>query len=410
MAYVTAQGSNPAWKFVSDAQSWRLVPLPHTAWLPSGVDAPFGRSNPWRGLVILSSLWLLLCSVLVGFRRRQSFRVLLSVLAANAGLLSVLGMAEQVSGTKRIFWSYVPSNPYFAASFIYRNHAGAYLGLASAVAAGLAWWHHRRARRLKESPAPTIFFAFLAGLIALMVIFSASRMATFLTGVFAVVAVTAFAIQLFRRDSEHGDGLKIAGLFGAVVVGAAIAFIALTSDSVWSRFSELAAGPSATVSERAIARQAAGEMLADSWKFGWGLGCFRYGFPLYSQHHPEIYRYPSGWHKYWEHAHDDLLEIPIELGLVGLLPAAVALAIGAVRTLRGRFWRNPVSFCLFVACLLTVAHGWVDFVFQCPAVLLTWAFLLVAAARWSELDHSPVRRRLTPQRASTREPGAAAPA
>jgi hypothetical protein len=35
---------------------------------------------------------------------------------------------------------------------------------------------------------------------------------------------------------------------------------------------------------------------------------------------------------------------------------------------------------------------------------------LVAAARWSELDHSPVRRRLIPQRASTREPGAAAPA
>jgi hypothetical protein len=34
----------------------------------------------------------------------------------------------------------------------------------------------------------------------------------------------------------------------------------------------------------------------------------------------------------------------------------------------------------------------VDFVFQNPAVLITWAVLLAGCIRWAELDIAPVRR------------------
>jgi O-antigen ligase len=150
-------------------------------------------------------------------------------------------------------------------------------------------------------------------------------------------------------------------------------------------------------------------MLSDRWLFGWGAGCFRYGFPIYAQHYPAIYTDPDGSRKYWEHAHDDLLEIPIELGAAGLLPIAIASCIGLVSLFRRRFWQNPLSFCIVAGCTLTVAHAWLDFVFQCPAVLLTWAVLLLAGARWAEIDISAARRVVNPQTANIRAQGSASP-
>jgi len=410
LAYIAVQGFNPSWRFVADGRSWWLVPIPHLAWLPTGVAAPFARSNPWRGFLVLGSLWLLVCSVRRGFLRRQSFRVLFALLTANAGLLALLGMAEQITGTPRIFWSYTPSNPQFVASFIYRNHAGAYFDLMVALAAALAWWHYRRSRRLLESPAQTVFFAFLAAFVALIVIFSASRMAIFLILVFGIVVAGTSIAQFLRRDGEGEGGREAVSVLAALAACLLIGLIAIGADTVWGRFAELANDPAATLRDRMWVRQAAGQMLRDRWFFGWGAGCFRYGFPLYAQHYPTVYEYGNGLRKYWEHAHDDLLEIPIELGAAGLLPIAATLASGLPGLRRRRFWRNPVSFCIILACALTVAHGWLDFVFQCPAVLLTWSVLLVAAARWAELDPSAARHRLNRQRGNTPEPSASSPA
>ncbi|MGA3007493.1 MAG: hypothetical protein ABSE59_06340, partial [Opitutaceae bacterium] len=66
-------------------------------------------------------------------------------------------------------------------------------------------------------------------------------------------------------------------------------------------------------------------------------------------------------------------------------------------------WRNAVSLSVVLGCALTLLHASFDFVFQNPAVLLTWSVLLVGAVRWAELDQ-PGGRRLAP--ASLRaEPG-----
>jgi O-antigen ligase len=408
LAYIAVQGSNPTWRFVSGAHSWILVPVQHVDWLPTGVAAPFSRSNPWRELLVFGSLWFLVCSVRIGFLRRRSLHILFALLVANAGLLGILGMAEQLSEATKIFWSYLPSNAQFVASFIYRNHAGAYFDLMVTLATGLAWWHFRKYKRLQESPAQTVLFAFLAAFVALMVVFSASRMATFLLVVFAVVSAGLFFAQFFRGEGVQGR--DIAPVAFALVCCVAVGLIAIRADAVWGRYADLANDPHASMEDRMIAREAAGKMLRDHWFFGWGAGCFRYGFPIYAQHYPAIYEFPDGLRKYWEHAHDDLLEIPIDLGAAGLLPIAVAFGMGTPFLWRRRFWRNPLSFCLILGCALTVAHAWLDFVFQCPAVLLTWSVLVVGATRWLELDSFAARRRINPQTASTRVRGPASPA
>lgn len=381
LAYIAVQACNPAWRFASDGQSWWLVPLERIRWLPAGVDGPFARSNPWRAFVVLASLWLVVCSVWAGFQRRKSYRLLFGAMALNAFALAVLDTLQQVTHASRIFWHYRPSTDSFIASFIYRNHAGAYFNLMVALAAGLAWWHHQRARQRLERAGPAAWaFALTAGSTGLMVIFSYSRMSTLLLLAFTVLAGAALAFRRAARGRRRPEALP---LLLALVALLAAGLVASQSEKVRKRFADLAAHPLNALQGRNLVRAAATDMLADRWLFGWGAGCFRYGFPLYAQHYPRIYYSDGpGRRLYWEHAHNDLVEFPLELGVAGLLPVLAALGAGLRALVQRRFWRYPISLCLGIGCALTFAHAWVDFVFQNPAVLLTWATLLTAAIRW----------------------------
>jgi O-antigen ligase len=397
LAYIAVQGLNPSWRFVSDAKSWWLVPLRHNPFLPSGIDAPFARSNPWRAIVIFGSVWILVCSVWSGFLRRQSYRLMFGAISLAGALLSFVGLIQQIGGSDRIFWGYkAPEKAQFMASFIYRNHAGAYFNLVLAVAVGLAGWHWRRAQRRIEGLGAAVAFGFSAALIGVAVIFSASRMSIVLLVAFTLMVALGPAFRSLWEPSgrRRRRAWAVIALPAVCILG--IGFVSFEANSVWHRFAALVASPSATLRSRTLAREAAGAMIRDRWVLGWGAGCFRYGFPLYAQHYPEIYYSASGGREYWEHAHDDLLEFPLELGAVGMIPVVAALGFIGWRLLRARFWRNPVSLCAASGCLLTLVHAWVDFVFQNPAVTATWAVLLVGAIRWAELESAVERRRIIP--------------
>lgn len=388
LGYIMAQGANPAWRFMSNSTSWWLEPAPHVTWLPSGVATSFASSNPWRAVVILGSAWLLVCSVWSGFLRRRSYRVLFTALAANALLLALLGLVQDLNGTDRIFWSYAPSNDKFIASFIYPNHAGPYFNLMFALAAGLAAWHLRRAQSGLDSPAWAAGFSVVAVGCAVLVLYSGSRGSILLLAAFALPAGGGLLFRFWRRRRPARNpaawiplatALLLAGILGAGLVS-------LRAEKLSRRFAELAANPAATGRARTVARQAAGEMWRDRWLLGWGAGCFRHLFPLYAQRHPEIYHTPWGGRARWEHAHSDLLEFPLELGVAGLLPLAGMLAAAAWQLARHRFWRHTVPLALVAALLLLFLHAAVDFVFQNPAVLFTASVLLAGAIRWIELD------------------------
>jgi O-antigen ligase len=200
-----------------------------------------------------------------------------------------------------------------------------------------------------------------------------------------VFAGGAFVLGLFRRAGRTRDRmafwlttLALAGLIGTGLV-------VLRAAKVWERLADQVAHPVAFDRDRTLARQASRDMFCDRWLLGWGAGCFRYNFQDYAAKYPEIY-YAGNHRQYWEHAHDDWLEFPVELGAAGMLPLAGILGYGVWQLGRRRFWRSAVSFCIVLGCGLVLLHAWVDFVFQNPAVLLTWSVLLVGAVRWVELD------------------------
>jgi O-antigen ligase len=386
LLYIAIQGLNPSWVFLSNPESWWLEPRDSISWLPTSVEAPFGHSNPWRVLTVFGSLALLVTSVWFGFSRRKSYHALFSLLATNACVLSVFGLVQRLSGTDRIFGSYLPSNRMFVASFIYPNHAGCYFNLMAGLAVGLAWWHHQRASKTLESPgAATAVMLFAVGC-GSAVIVSYSRMSIALLMVFSSIIGCTLLLRLLQRNGPIHHRKESVPVILMLVAILCIGFATLNSERIKERFARISLTPGAIDLDRTLARRAAGEMFSDHWLLGWGAGCFRYGFPKYTKKYPAIHFSAEGNRRSWEHAHNDPIEFLSELGILGALPLIYILFYAAWQLWRRRFWRNVLSLSLVSGGVLTLLHGWVDFVFQNPAVLLTWGVLLAGVLRWTELD------------------------
>lgn len=395
LLYIALQGLNPAWLYRSNPSYWWIEQAQHLSWLPNGMDVPFTVGGPWRSLLVHASLWLTLCAVWIGFMRRLTFRLLFTFLVANGVLLALLGLAQQLTHAKGIFWLVPSSNISFVATFIYRNHAGAYLNLMLALAAGLAWWHYSRSNRRFEKSSPAGVFTFGAVIIGVMVLFTLSRGSAITLLGFALATGVAFFWSQFRQPVHQHNRLVTLGLLVLLGGFVGVGLYSLKAENIWHRFEDMLVDPVASARDRTEARAAATEMFAARPAFGWGAGCFRFGFPPYISRHPEVYYAGTEQRKLWEHAHNDLLEYPIEFGIAGSVILAAGLGWLAWQLLRRRFWANPLALPTALGLALTVVHAYGDFVFQTPAILLTWAVVLLAIGRWAELDQQPTTREPT---------------
>ncbi len=386
LAYIAVQGFNPAWRFFSNSAGWWLEPQPAIPWLPSGVDAPFERSNAWRSLIVAGALWLLICSVWAGFLRRKSYHALFVVLIANGTLIALLAVLQKFTGAKRIFWTYVPSNDSFLASFIYPNHAGPFFNLIVALAVGLAWRYYQRAllkRWTTRRARALIGCGVFAGV---AVLYSASRASIGLLLIFGLVVGVMLAWRRRPRPGAPRDHPEFFPLALGLVVVLGVGLGSFQANKIRGKFSIALTDPSAAARGRTLVREATTEMFQDRWFFGWGAGSFRHGFPLYAQKYPAIYHSGGSSLQSWEHAHNDLLQLPVEVGVAGAFPVVIMLGWIARALVRRRIFKNAVSGCVVLGCALVLLHGAVDFVFRSPAVLFTWSFLLIAAIRWAELE------------------------
>ena len=386
LVYVALQGLNPSWVYQTDGKVWWMKRLNSISWLPTGVSAPFQHGGgPWRALVIYASAWLTMCTIWVGFTRRRSVRILFIVIATNGVLLSAFGLIQRLLPNGKIFWLWESSNDSFFSSFIYKNHAAAYLNLCLAVTSGLAAWSYLRGLRRLQKSNPAGLYVFFALVIAMSVFVSYSRGAAIAMMVFACLAATGFAIHQWFTPNASRRPLVIICL--AVILGLflKIGLESLDAAEAWSRINHVFSGEDTSVSSRKLATTASLDMYGAYWVRGTGAGGFRYLFPTYQSRYPEIYK-ENGHAVYWEHAHNDIVEFPIELGLFGVLLVLAAGIWWMQLQLRSSFWKTPLGLLVIMGGGLTVIHAWGDFLFQCPAILVLWGVLFVAIALWSRFE------------------------
>jgi O-antigen ligase len=395
LALIIVQALNPAWRFVQDSRSWWMTATEHIEWLPRGVEGPFERGGPWRNLMIYAATWMTTCAVWIGFTRRRTLQIFLTVIVVNGLLVALLGIAQRLVPTDKIFWLIPSPNAGFFASFIYRNHAAGFLHLVLVATLALAVWYYQRGVRRLEKSTPAGLFGFFGACLAVGLVLSYSRGTTLVMLAFFSICVIGFLVRRFNGARESRQSLVFISL--VLVLGAFLAAGLLAFQSqlhaAWERMERLAFGEDDTVKFRQQANQATSDMVKAQMPLGAGSGSFRFLFPMYQQRYPDIFIKQTGLlrgRRYvWDHAHNDFLEFTAELGVPGLLIIAGGFLYWGVQLIGNGFWRHSPSLMLVLGALLTVAHSWVDFLFRCPAILTLWCVLWAVAGLWSQFEERP---------------------
>ena len=329
-------------------------------------------------------------SVCLGSAHRQ--RTLSWLLAGHGALLALFGMVQQLTFNGKLFWTVTMEqggSPF--GSFVNRNHAAAYLNLCLAVLVALLGYEFqtRRApevssreewrvgdrgsgwlRLLAEIRGRRLLLVAWGVLMFAAVFLSLSRGAVL--SLF-VAAMAVLAAVLFRRGARR-IGLVIVL---ASVLGAGIAVWFGQAEQLRQDLAELQTDWRAAGRGRLEHWHDAIRMVPDVWRFGSGLGTYRYIYPLYES------SYRRGW---FYHAENQYLEALIDGGVGGLclMLSALLLALWAVR----RAFRSTSRwrFCLglggLFALVATAVHAAFDFNLYMPAngiLLALWTGLLFAS-------------------------------
>ena len=195
----------------------------------------------------------------------------------------------------------------------------------------------------------------------------------------AVPVVVASALLLFRGRNTRGRSLAIAA--GAVLAAATIVF-------VLSPFGERALNTSTSLQSRVQIMSTTARAATDFLPFGSGLGTFREVYRLYEDHE-RITKTQAG------HAHNDYLELSLELGVPGMLLIAAFLAWWAAAVWRVWRFADAGSYARAgsIASAVLLAHSLVEFPLRTAALSACFAMglALMVERKVRKADRSDLR-------------------
>lgn len=319
----------------------------------------------------------------VGGRNNERARFLLQGLGIAAVVYALYGLLMQSTGLRMVLWfDKWAYEDFLTSTFVNKNSYATYAGLGLQVCLALLWQHMKRkpsgdlaTRSLKAAWLEKILrrdsIYILMSLIVLGgLILSGSRagMASSLAG--CIVFLMALAIN--RR------GRWAAWLIVFVLGLALIAGFSLTgSNPILDRLDQNQV--QADTPMRLAAYEISLRAIASNPWLGFGLGGFESAFRLYRD---------PGFGMWFQHAHNDYLELIIELGLPAALMflTAILLLVGSCAGGVWRRQRQEIYPALGLSASVTVGlHALADFSMQIPAVAATYAALLGlgVAQSWS---------------------------
>lgn len=418
LVYITIQNLNPAWEYTTstDGKQWWLAQIPHNKSLPTGMAAPFEKMNGWRVFMVFASALMLVSTIWCGIKRRKHLLYLLWVSVVSTTIMVIVGLIQRFTGTNEILWFLggVPNG--FFGTFTYKNHAGAFIVLNIVLSFSLGIYYFCSIRHHSSKSSPQLFLFLLAVTMALGVFFTDSRGSMIvLFGVFLVTLLLWIVVIIKRKGIHVGSGLSFFLL--ASVIGFSVYLLTfLDLERIEHRLTivlndvlHLEQNSPEEFSNSAKRRYflyiATWKMVCDNPLFGWGAGGYRYYFPVYQQQYPFIYYFDTvrwrrnsitNWpekyvdRRYWgvDNAHCDWLQFSAEFGIVGcgfLVLGILSLLVQVMGNI-GRV--RPWMLVAFVGCIGTLAHSLIEFVFQCPSILLLWILIPVIVVKNLQLKES----------------------
>lgn len=394
----------------------QLVPLPASLWRALPGHAPYaevlerfatdGAALAPRAISVVPPAteygWLALLpplAAMLAARALSPARVvlLLTAMAVVAGLEGVLGLLQVAGGSGSVFRLGSERGGGMATgTFVNRNHLAAMLAMTLPVIVGLAAYGVRRERHeaARGGAASANALAqrallFASGIVALLgLVFTASR-----AGI--ATALVGLACSALLLVPAHGPRRRIRWTVAALVALGVVLAAMIGLAPVLDRFApdelELSGGGRLALYSATLAAA------VDFLPFGSGLSTYASVFP----------RYQAGaFGGYVDFAHNDFLQLVMELGLAGAVAAALLLAGYAARMAELLRHGSARSFTLLqlaagVGMLPLVLHSLFDFALRMPGNAVWFAVLagvllhpgVPGAAREAARTHGPAAHR-----------------
>jgi O-antigen ligase len=370
--------------------SIQLVPLPPAIWtalpgreLLTRAAEVSGQQQPWRPLSLspsgtanaLGSLVVPVTTMVLAanLTRKQHWQIAGLVLG-----LTVAGSAVallQFSGAHfdNPLINYIKGS--VSGNFANRNHFALFVALGCLIAPA---WGFRRDRkgRWKAIAAVALLPFFL-----LVILATGSRTGMLLSGLAIVGGLFIVRTNVLRelRSLPRWMAVSIVGTTAVALIGAIVLSIAL--------------GRAVSI-DRAIDLQAADDLRSRALPYvvdaimryfpvGSGFGTFD---PVYRIGEPDALLQPA----YFNHAHNDWLEIVLEGGIAGAALLLGALCWGLLAT--ARLWRNhpegaTLGYVGALALVLTMLASIPDYPARTPMMMA----IVVIASLWLHLGSRPTR-------------------
>lgn len=298
-------------------------------------------------------------------------KLLAATLAAAGLLVALLGLAQYLTGSQKIYWLIEPSQGgWIFGPYVNRNHFAGLMELWIPLALGLALMPENTfVRRWAWSLAALVMFV--------AVVFSGSRGGLLAAGVGAICFLLACV-------ALRGGRRVLAGLVVALVLAGGAVW-GFGRGQILDRYTTLhpkLLEQDSASAHRLEAWKGSLDIFQHNWVLGTGLGTFLSHFP----------RVRSFWtDQEWKYVHNDFLQFLSETGLVGVLLACWLIVAGAREAFRNLARTNGTAtgallVGLFCGCAGFLVHGWLDFNFHVPANAASFAVLGAVLTRrgWDE--------------------------
>ncbi len=382
--YIALQAFNARFYIHNVGKGYVLEQLPYIEWLPTSIMASMDRMNPWRMVLLLFPAWLLGCTVWAGLPRRRAMRPLLWFFALNGFVWTVTGMLLRVLAGREMMLGFFHLPGYYQlfGTMLNPNHAAAFINMCMAAQIGLFLHLNGRNSHNFLKGGPHLILLPMVPVMAMAQLQIASRAGMALCAVILLILVVLGFLQLIKIAQRGGHGVYVGA--GALFIMATIAGLAFRAsinvpqlqrevESLRQVFN------SDDVDMRVVLNRATMDMIRERLLYGWGAGSYRYYIPTFQQHYPELMlQTRRGTERPWIYAHNDYLQYPAELGLLGVAPIVLGLLYLLVQVLRNIRRLDFGMIALLLGLIVVASHAWVDFLFFGPVLIPVFGVLVLS--------------------------------
>ena len=358
-----------------------LQGLAAPGWVPFSVAPSVTRLTALQWLAVAACL----AACCIQAKERAARRILMLCLGVS-GLFQVLYGADRWLDRSSTIWGMDISGDLsrLRGTFVNPDHLAFYLQLLIPCCAAGLFWGVRKAVEPKQSLEQRVLYS-LTPFLLFSFFFAAAVFTGSRSGLVALIG--GLAVQGAVLSFRYKQWRMIFVALGALGIGLAAAWN-LAGARVFGRWAETSAYE-ITWNSRLVAWNHSLELVAQSPIVGSGLGTFRQAFPRVQ---------PVTLPGSWRHAHSDVLELAVTMGLPFLL-----LLLAVLPALTKRLWTvlhkgrrsedRMLALAVFGAVASALLHSLVDFSLTMPANAFTLAVLVGLGCGTPEL----VRRKKVPR-------------